>query len=132
MKLREGATTTHASFEELPPFAPGTPIMFMVGGKTGQHAYTVLRTINGNEATYDALKIAPDAHSIATTGVVPSDIEIRRNTLFKPLSWKVDDPSYAGKHWTVKNLFELKSAQRVLVEGNWMEISWPAFASKRK
>ncbi len=57
-------------------------------------------------------------------GIVPSDIEIRRNYLFKPLSWKVGDPTYAGKHWSVKNLFELKSARRVLVEGNVMENNW--------
>ena len=60
----------------------------------------------------------------AIQGIVPSDIEIRRNYLFKPLSWKVGDPAYAGKHWSVKNLFELKSARRVLVEGNVMENNW--------
>ena len=43
---------------------------------------------------------------------MPSDIEIRRNYVFKPLSWKVGDPTYAGKHWTVKNLLELKNAKR--------------------
>src|SRR5690606_621670 len=51
-------------------------------------------------------------------GLVPSDIEFRRNHLFKPLSWK-----HSGA-WTVKNLFELKNAQRVLVEGNIMENNW--------
>lgn len=56
--------------------------------------------------------------------LVPSDIEFRRNYCFKPLSWKVDDPSYAGRHWSVKNLFELKNAQRVLVEGNVFENNW--------
>jgi hypothetical protein len=48
--------------------------------------------------------------------LVPSDIEIRHNHLTRPLSWK-------GK-WLVKNLFELKNAQRVLVEGNVMENNW--------
>jgi hypothetical protein len=56
--------------------------------------------------------------------LVPSDIEIRHNHFFKPLSWRVGDPSYAGVHWTVKNLFELKNARRVLVEGNVFEDSW--------
>ena len=60
----------------------------------------------------------------AGDNVVPSDIEIRRNHLYKPLSWRVGDPSYAGTHWTVKNLFELKSARRVLVEGNVLENNW--------
>ena len=56
--------------------------------------------------------------------LVPSDIEIRRNHFFKPLSWRVGDPSYAGTHWTVKNIFELKNARRVLVRGNVLENCW--------
>jgi hypothetical protein len=56
--------------------------------------------------------------------LVPSDIEIRHNHFSKPRSWKLDDPSYAGTPWTVKNLFELKNARRVLVEGNLFEHNW--------
>src|SRR2546426_699810 len=55
---------------------------------------------------------------------IPSDIEIRRNYFFKPLSWRVGDPSYAGIHWVVKNLLELKNAQRVLIDGNLFENNW--------
>ena len=47
------------------------------------------------------------------SGVIPSDIEFRRNHFFKPTSWK-------GK-WMIKNLIEIKSAQRVLIEGNIFE-----------
>jgi hypothetical protein len=50
------------------------------------------------------------------TNVVPSDIEIRRNHFFKPLSW--------NGTWPVKNLLEFKIGQRVLVEGNLMENCW--------
>jgi hypothetical protein len=57
--------------------------------------------------------------------LVPSDIEIVRNTFAKPLRWKADDPQFAGVAWTVKNLFELKNARRVLVEGNLFEYNWP-------
>ena len=56
--------------------------------------------------------------------LVPSDIEVRHNYFSKPLSWRKEDPSYAGAPWTVKNLFELKNAQRVAVDGNVMENSW--------
>ena len=56
--------------------------------------------------------------------LVPSDIEIARNHFIKPLSWKIDDPSYAGTHWSVKNLFELKNAKRVLVQCNVFEHNW--------
>jgi hypothetical protein len=56
--------------------------------------------------------------------LVPSDIEFRRNYLTKPLSWRAGDVSYAGVTWTVKNIFELKNARRVLIEGNIFEHSW--------
>jgi hypothetical protein len=55
---------------------------------------------------------------------IPSDIEISRNHFFKPLSWHVGDPSYAGIHWSVKNLLELKIAQRVSIFGNILENNW--------
>jgi hypothetical protein len=49
--------------------------------------------------------------------LIPSDIEIRGNRISKPLAWK-------GSNWTVKNLFELKNARRVVVEGNLFENNW--------
>jgi len=56
--------------------------------------------------------------------LVPADIEIRDNHFFKPLSWKVGDPSYGGHHWSVKNLFELKNARRVTIDRNIFENNW--------
>ncbi|MEP7343642.1 MAG: Ig-like domain-containing protein [Gemmatimonadaceae bacterium] len=50
------------------------------------------------------------------TGMIPKDIEIRRNYLYTPASWK-------GK-WLKKNLFELKAGQRILIEGNVLDGSW--------
>ena len=56
--------------------------------------------------------------------MVPADIEIRANHFYKPLRWKIGHPEYAGTPWTVKNLFELKNARRVLLEGNLLEHNW--------
>jgi hypothetical protein len=50
------------------------------------------------------------------SGVIPSDIEFRRNHVFKPTSWRGT--------WMVKNLFEVKNAQRMLIEGNIFENNW--------
>ncbi|HEU4520375.1 MAG TPA: carbohydrate-binding protein, partial [Thermoanaerobaculia bacterium] len=58
------------------------------------------------------------------SNLVPSDIEVRGNYMYKPLSWKIGHPTYAGRAWTVKNLFELKNARRVVVEGNVFENNW--------
>jgi hypothetical protein len=59
----------------------------------------------------------------AIPGLVPSDIEIRHNHLFKPLSWRQGNPGFTVQ-WTIKNLLEFKNAQRVLVEGNLLENNW--------
>jgi hypothetical protein len=62
---------------------------------------------------------------VAINGVVPSDILVENNHLTKDVAWR-------GTSWTVKNLFELKSARRVVVRGNLMEYNWsggqPGFA----
>jgi hypothetical protein len=62
----------------------------------------------------------------------PTDIEIRNNYLFKPLTWKPGEPGFvggkSGRPFIVKNLFELKNAQRVLFEGNLLENSWGGFS----
>ncbi len=64
--------------------------------------------------------------------VNPTDMEIRRNHLFKPMTWKEGEPGYTaaptGDPYIVKNSFELKNAQRVLFEGNLLENSWGGFS----
>jgi hypothetical protein len=79
--------------------------------------------------------------------IVPSDITIRHNYLFKPLTWMPghadfvggvnDDPRKCAQFSTpgycpfiVKNLFELKNAQRLLFEGNILEDVWPGFSQR--
>jgi hypothetical protein len=62
----------------------------------------------------------------------PIDIQVSQNHMFKPLTWMKGQPGYVGgangNPFTVKNLFELKNAQRVLLEGNIMENSWGGFS----
>jgi Malectin domain len=55
---------------------------------------------------------------------LPQDITIQGNYLHKPLSWKADDPSFNGTHWSIKNILEFKSGLRVLVDGNVFENIW--------
>jgi hypothetical protein len=49
-------------------------------------------------------------------GLIPSDIEVRGNHITRPMAWR--------GVWGVKNLFECKSCQRVLIEGNVLENNW--------
>jgi hypothetical protein len=63
---------------------------------------------------------------------VPTDIEIRRNHLFRPMLWKEGQPGYtptaSGEPYIVKNNCELKNAIRVLVEANLLENTWGGFS----
>ena len=64
----------------------------------------------------------------------PTDIEIRRNHLFRPMLWKKGEPGYtpsaSGHPFVVKNNFELKSGIRVLFEANLLENTWGGFSQK--
>jgi len=68
----------------------------------------------------------------AESATTPADIEIRHNHFFKPLTWLKGQPGYVGgsdgNPFIVKNLLELKNAERVLIEGNIMENSWGGFS----
>jgi hypothetical protein len=68
----------------------------------------------------------------AESTITPADIQISQNHFFKPLTWMKGQPSYVGgangNPFIVKNLFELKNAQRVLFEGNILDDSWGGFS----
>jgi len=70
----------------------------------------------------------------AESATTPADIEIRENHLFKPLTWMKGQPGFVGgadgNPFIVKNLLELKNAQRVLIEANIMEYTWGGFSQK--
>src|SRR6185369_1567191 len=51
--------------------------------------------------------------------LVPSDIVLRGNLIAKPQAWRTE-------RWQVKNLFELKNARRVTIDGNVFEYNWEA------
>jgi hypothetical protein len=55
----------------------------------------------------------------AIPDLVPTDITIRHNYITKNVEWR-------NSRWTVKNLFELKNARQVLIEGNRLENCWSA------
>lgn len=84
---------------------------------------------------------------VSANSATPADIEITRNHMFKPLTWMPGQPGYVGAAdktpsacptwdrngggkcpFIVKNLFELKNAKRVLLEGNILENVWGGFS----
>lgn len=80
------------------------------------------------EASGESMMFGGALHGTAT----PEDIEIRLNYMYKVPSWNRNDPGYVQPYpgfngYIAKNLFELKNARRVLVEGNLMEYSWGGY-----
>jgi hypothetical protein len=57
-------------------------------------------------------------------GILPTDVELRRNYLFKPLTWFMPKAWAGFAHPGVKNLGEFKSCDRCLAEGNLAENNW--------
>lgn len=62
--------------------------------------------------------------------IITSDVEIRLNHMFKPLTWNPLDKKYIGTKFSVKNNFELKEGERIFLEGNIMENTWGGFTQK--
>ena len=83
-----------------------------IGGWNGPGPYTILNNrLEGGQA------IMFGGADPRTADLVPTDIWIRGNHLTRP-------PALRGSRWQVKNLFELKNARDVRVEGNLMEYHW--------
>ncbi|MFZ0685059.1 MAG: hypothetical protein WAM89_05905 [Terriglobales bacterium] len=99
-----------------------------VGGGNGDEPISTLKIYNNYlEASGQNIFFGG-----AKSDVNPTDIEIRRNHLFKPMIWKQGEPGFApdasGNPPIVKNHFELKSGIRVLFEANLLENCWGGFS----
>jgi hypothetical protein len=99
-----------------------------IGGGGGDEPISALKIYNNFvEASGEDVLFGGSAATI-----VPTDIEIRRNHLFRPMLWKEGEPGYtpaaSGNPYVVKNNFELKSAIRLLFEANLLENSWGGFS----
>ena len=86
-----------------------------LSGWNGPGPYTI--TNNFIEASGENVMFGGSDPYIAN--LVPSDIVIRQNTISKPPSWR-------PLNYTIKNLVELKNAQRVTIDGNVIENCWAA------
>ena len=57
-----------------------------------------------------------------------SDVEIRANWMYKPLTWYPSSSTYDGKSRVEKNNLEFKQCNRCLVEGNVMQNVWSGYS----
>jgi len=129
---------------------PGTSYIALIDSYTSDfHCEAVTGTCTDSHVVFGGLgdsgggpyKIVDDFLEAAAEGMIfgggaatttPADIEVRRNHFFKPFSWQPGNPAFVGgphnRPFIVKNNFELKNAQRVLLEGNLMEDVWGGFS----
>ena len=101
---------TNSTIEEI--HEPGADSQ-AIGGWNGTGPYNIIN--NRLEGASENVMFGGGTHRIP--GYTPSDIVVRGNHIIKPLHWR-------GAGYTTKNLFELKTGRRVLVEGNIMENCW--------
>jgi len=99
-----------------------------VGGGSGDDPISVLKIYNNFlESAGENILFGGSAAK-----QVPTDIEIRRNHLFRPMLWKEGQPGYtptaSGDPYIVKNNCEFKNAIRVLFEANLLENTWGGFS----
>jgi hypothetical protein len=99
-----------------------------VGGGSGDEPISTLKIYNNFlESSGQQIMFGGSAATIN-----PSDIEIRRNHLFRPMLWKEGEPGYtpsaSGHPFIVKNNFELKNGVRILFEANLLENTWGGFS----
>jgi len=86
-----------------------------IGGWNGPGPYT----IRNNYLEAAGENVLFGGSDPAIPNLIPSDITVQGNTMSKPLAWRTQS-------WSVKNIFELKNAQRVVVDGNVFEYNWLA------
>lgn len=85
-----------------------------IAGWNGPGRYLIEN--NYLEASGYAFITGGSTGGLTAAGQVIEDITFRRNTVSRPLAWR--------GVWSVKNLFELKNARRVVVDGNLFENNW--------
>jgi len=84
-----------------------------IGVSNGPGPLTI--TNNYLEATGENIMIGGSDPSIPN--LVPSDVTITGNTVRKQPGWR-------NQGWIIKNLIELKNAQRVVIDNNLIEYCW--------
>jgi hypothetical protein len=95
------------------------------GGSGGTQTGPLKTVNNFMSASGETCGLSGGGGQGASSTTLPlSDWEFRRNHCFKPAFWKTNDPSYFGTSFIVKNAFELKNTNRLLVEANLFDTTW--------
>jgi endonuclease/exonuclease/phosphatase family metal-dependent hydrolase len=109
----------------------GDGISFVVENVRGPWTASIVRSISGNNITFDQITNQAGVPTAPSTtadsvrfGSSPQDIVVARNYLYKNQAYRVSSPNYNGHYTVVKNSFELKHAMRVRIVANIIENMW--------
>ncbi len=119
-------TTTSCTLSSVAGLEVDMNIALPVGGSMayGVAQSTVVRSISGNNITFDSIPSPPFNTGTAKWAITPSFLEFRRNYCFKPLTWRPSDPSFGGIRYQIKNLWETKFLRYAVIDGNVLKNSW--------
>ncbi len=120
------ATTTSCALSTVTGLEVDQSIALPIRGKYGPDQSTIVRSISGNNITYDAIAVVPDNGGIAKWAITPSFLEFRRNYCYKPTRWRPSSSDYDGSNWQIKNLWETKTVRYAVMDGNVFRNSWVA------
>ena len=106
----------------------GTQVMFYTSSGSPPYLPSDWTTVTGNTAgalTFNAIHAAPiSGVGKVAWGILPNDITITKNYLYKLPSWNPSDPSYDGVRRSSKNFVEVKYGKRWNVTANIMVNTW--------
>jgi len=118
-------TTTSATLSTVVGLAMDADIAFTVGGLFNSVNTSVVRSISGNDITFDPIVGVPNG-TAEWAAAEPSFVEFRRNYLYKPLKWWPAHPSWNGITYQIKNLWEAKWGRYIVSDGNYFTQTWVA------
>ena len=106
----------------------GTNVMFKTSNSAPTYAaknWTTITANTGGALTFTAIPSAPVSGAVKIIwGMIPADITVAKNYLYKLPSWNPSDPSYDGVTRSSKNFMESKYGVRWAITGNAMVNSW--------
>ncbi len=116
--LKRGIALNSAHTEILDSYVSGFKVKGQdsqaIGGWNGPGPFKIVN--NYIEASGINVLFGGATGGLSATGMVPTGIEFKRNYVTRPMAWR--------GVWSVKNLFELKSAKNVVIDGNVFENNW--------
>ncbi len=131
-----GATTMTANVTacvdsagaSVPSPAVGTCVMFYTSAGATPYTpddWTCITGNSGGTLTFNAIPTAPIAGAgNIKWGIVPTDITITGNVVYKSPTWNPSNPGWDGITRDVKNLIEAKYGARWLIDGNLFQHVW--------